>query len=990
MSAHPAHEQREVSHSHFRDRNFINQGNVQGNVYYGLPPHPPARAEVVHVIPYPRNEDLVHRRDLADRLDKLLPQNSGSYSAALWGLGGSGKTQIALDYAYRRCDADDECCIFWVHADSEATFTSDYKTIGKKLGVDERLDGSDLLDAVRSGIEGRLKWVMIIDNADDLRLFGISQQARGGGTKENQSLHRYVPCTPQGTVLWTSRDAHITGTLIGARCGIEVRSMAIDEATTLLARVRDEPPIMGEVSGEAGTNSLLEELQCLPLAISQAGAYMRRMSMTAEQYLGLLRQGKTRWEVLKMSDADRHRRPEVSNSVLETWRISTERIRVESEMSYRILHVIAYVDIQDIPHELMAAAASRYVPYNLGGETSTRYATELEVLEAVTRLKEFSFLRLRQREDGERSYEMHKLVQEAIRYGLGVRGPMQTTVGKALWGESGPSGPSESENGEAYYSGMALQVVDGLFPLSEPTSWGRCEQYMAHAVRVGEWAEVSETEIETSTLLERVSNFLYDRGRWREKEPVDGRALQLRREVLGEKHPDTIRSMAELATTYHGQGRYDEAEGIYLKVLDLRREVLGEKHPDTIDSMASLATTYHNQGRYDEAERIKDKVLDLRRGVLGEKHPDTIDSMASLATTYHNQGRYDEDEEISVKVLELRRDMLGEKHPDTIDSMADLASTYYSQGRYDEDEEISVKVLDLRREVLGEKHPDTIRSMASLATTYHQQGRYDEDEEISVKVLDLRREMLGEKHPDTIDSMASLATTYHTQGRYDEAERLKDEALKLRREVVGEKHPDTIRSMASLATTYHNQGRYDEAERLHQTALDLRRHMLGGNHPDTIDSMASLATIYHNQGRYDEDEEISVKVLDLRREMLGEKHPDTIDSMASLATTYHNQGRYDEAERLHQTALDLRRHVLGGNHPDTMQSMAYLVSTQEALQQLPSLVESVQSLAVAQVGESEEEGGPRHRSLWEVMHGKVNEKVGRFRKWRSHRSRGPE
>ncbi|KAF5634007.1 hypothetical protein F25303_8936, partial [Fusarium sp. NRRL 25303] len=281
MPAHLPHEQREISHNKFRDHTVIHQGNV----YYGAP-HPPARAEVIRVIPYPRNEDLVHRRDLIDKLDRLLPPTAGSRSAALWGLGGSGKTQIALDYAYRRCDADDECCVFWVHADSEATFLADYKTIGKKLGVDERLDGTDLLDAVRIAIEGRPKWVMILDNTDDLRIFGVGQQVRAGDTNEhqNQNLQKYVPCTSQGTVLWTSRDAHIIGPLVGARRGIEVKSMAMDEATTLLASTQDQP------LREAGADALLEELQCLPLAISQAGAYMRRLSMTAEQYLSLLKQ----------------------------------------------------------------------------------------------------------------------------------------------------------------------------------------------------------------------------------------------------------------------------------------------------------------------------------------------------------------------------------------------------------------------------------------------------------------------------------------------------------------------------------------------------------------------------------------------------------------------------------------------------------------------------------------------------------------------------
>ncbi|KAM0347007.1 hypothetical protein ACHAP4_011526 [Fusarium culmorum] len=883
MPAHSLHEQREISHNQFRDHTVIHQGNVQGNVYYGAP-HPPTRAEVVRVIPYPRNEDLVHRRDLIDSLDKLLPPTPGSRSAALWGLGGSGKTQIALDYAYRRCDADEECCVFWVHADSEVTFLADYKTIGKKLGVDERLDGSDLLDAVRNEIEARSKWVMVLDNADNLRLFGVGQGAQGN---VNQNLQKYVPCAAHGMVLWTSRDAHIAGTLVGPRRGIEVRSMTIDEATTLLTRVRNEASLLEEARGEAGVDSLLEELQRLPLAISQAGAYMRRMSMTAEQYLDLLREGKTRWEVLKISDADRHRRPEVSNSVLETWRISTERIRAESEMSYQILHVVAYVDSQDIPEELITAAASQH---NTRDENSTMQATELEVLEAITRLKEFSFLGLRRTEDSRRSYEVHKLVQEAVRYGLGVKGLMETTAGKP------PGAVNEPENSEAYYSGIALQIVDGLFPPSQPISWAQCEEYVTHAVRVGEWAEVSRTKIETATLFQRVSGFLYDRGRWKEKEPVDKRALNLRREVLGEKHADTIRSMADLATTYHEQGRYNKAEPMKVEALQFRREVLGEKHPDTMKSMADLADTYYSQGRYNEAEEITVKVLDLRRELLGEKHPDTISSMRDLATTYNTQGRYNEAEDITVKVLDLRREVLGEKHPDTISSMADLATTYHAQSRYNEAEKLKDEVLALRRQVLGEKHPDTIRSMAELAVTYHAQGRYSEAEKLYNEVLALRRELLGEQHPDTISSMADLATTYHAQGRYDEAEGTYQDVLDLRREVLGERHSDAIRSMADLAGTYHELGRYNEAEKL-------------------------------------KDE-----VLDLRRELLGDNHPDTIRSMAHLAATYHQQGRYDKALQLHQTAFHLRRHILGENHPDTMQSVAYLACTREALQQLPYLI----------------------------------------------------
>lgn len=177
-------------------------------------------------------------------------------------------------------------------------------------------------------------------------------------------------------------------------------------------------------------------------------------------------------------------------------------------MSYRMLHVIAYLDSEDIPHELIAGAACSYNDDDEDNEDLTRQASQLELLEAVARLNEFSFLRPRQTDDGGRSYEMHELVQEAVRYGLRISRLAETTSNKALEVDDG------SKSSEAYYCGRALQVVDDLFSSSERDSWARCEQYLTHALRVGEWAEVSGRETETASLFRRVSYFLYDRGRW--------------------------------------------------------------------------------------------------------------------------------------------------------------------------------------------------------------------------------------------------------------------------------------------------------------------------------------------------------------------------------------------------------------------------------------------------------------------------------------------
>ena len=709
-----------------------------------------------------------------------------------------------------------------MHADTEATFVSDYQIIARHLGIDSQLKKEDMLDAVRNGIEALETWVLILDNADDLSLFGVGSESR---SNTSTNLLGQVPRALSGTVLWTSRDERIAGTLVGPRRGIGVGPMTSHESNELLG-IAGNLAISEDMSGAA---ALLDELERLPLAISQAGAYMRRTSMPTEEYLALLKKGKKRWQILKEAEPDRHRRPLTPNSILETWAISMERIREENKMAYRMMHVIAYLDHRNLTFKILAKAGEEGFgsecddedKYNNGNddECSDEYGggysdgysdeysdssgeeadEEFEVQRAITRLKEFSFLSVSKVGKSRRTYEMHKLVHEATRYQLRTKKAGEFGVGQNVQDDHGMTQGSE------YFSGIAVQIMCNLFPSPVVEAWRRCEKYLAHAIAVGEWAEGCGKQVEAAHLLSRVALFLHHRERWRENEPLLKRALRFRRDVLGEKHPDTIELMIPLAYSYRKQGRYDEAEEIVLKNLGIHEEMLGEKHPDTISSMASLGTTYYVQGRYDEAEDIDLKVLKLQQEVLGEKHPDTISSMMGLSNIYYAQDRYDVAEEMSLKVLNLQQEVLGEKNQDTISIIAGLERIYHAQGRYEEAEEIPVKVLNLRQEVLGEWHPDTISSMASLATTYQMQGRCDEATEIFVKVLSLqkkavrvRRGVLGEDHPDTISNMVELAAAYQILGIHTKARDIHVEVLRLQRELLGENHPETLEAMRDL------------------------------------------------------------------------------------------------------------------------------------------------------------------------------------------------
>jgi hypothetical protein len=263
------------------------------------------------------------------------------------------------------------------------------------------------LHSVRKKIELLENWLLVLDNADDLSLFGVGTATRN----RTGNLLGYVPKGPVGTVLWTSRDQAIAGSLIVLRRSIHVPNMTLEESRALLMSMI--PQLEGE--RELGNmDSLIEEVQHLPLAISQASTYIRRTETTIRKYFDALKEEQTRWRTWKESEFDRHRARGSSNSILQTWTTSISRIRQENGMAYKILLILAFCDSEDISQQLVDDAAAH------GQDEQAQDTLERNKRIAVRRLKDFSFLNERQGDCNERVFEMNKLVRDAVRCGLCV------------------------------------------------------------------------------------------------------------------------------------------------------------------------------------------------------------------------------------------------------------------------------------------------------------------------------------------------------------------------------------------------------------------------------------------------------------------------------------------------------------------------------------------------------------------------------------------
>ncbi|NER91549.1 tetratricopeptide repeat protein [Moorena sp. SIO3A2] len=254
---------------------------------------------------------------------------------------------------------------------------------------------------------------------------------------------------------------------------------------------------------------------------------------------------------------------------------------------------------------------------------------------------------------------------------------------------------------------------------------------------------------DVASSISNLAGLYESQGRYEEAEPLYLEALELSKKFLDNEHPDVAIIINNLAKLYSSQGRYEEAEPLYLEALELSKKILGNEQPYMAANFSNLAYLYDLQGRYEEAEPLYLEALELMKKLLGNEHPDVATIINNLARLYSSQGRYDEMEILCLQALEMRKKLLGNEHPHVAISINELALLYYSQGKYEEAEPLYLEALELRKKLFGNEHPDVASSINNLALLYYSQGRYDEAEVLYLEALELRKKLLGNEHPDT-------------------------------------------------------------------------------------------------------------------------------------------------------------------------------------------------------------------------------------------------
>jgi tetratricopeptide (TPR) repeat protein len=698
------------------------------------------------------------------------------------------KSQIALEYAYRFIEKFPRCSIFWVCAANTARFEEAYRRIASEYEIPGREDPKgDLMQLVRDWLENRYRtiWLMVVDNVDDIRTF-FKKNAFG------KSLSEYIPQSPRGAILYTTRDRGIAANLVPPQGLIGVPRMDSTEARGLLGQK------IARESTEEEQSKLVEGLDYLPFAISQAVTLMTEIGLTISQYLAHYgRSYSARIQLLSYKFADYQRKERPMESVATTWMISFNYIQRQNPRAADLIALMSFLDRHGIPKSLLAR----------------KDEDPLDFAKAIGTLDAFSLIAA---DDQHENYKVNPLVQLATRLWLTENDNVAKKAPLAL--------------------GLALESVARYFPNGEYEHWTTCKAYLPHAEAVLHSAceEYPNTNIYAqATILLNTSCYFRNTGNFELAEARARVSVRLRQEALGTKHPDTLASVSNLASVLHDLGDYKAAEAMNRRALEGRMDSLGKDNPETLISFSNLASTLQDQGRHKEAEDMNREALEGHEKVLGYDHPDTLASLNNLALVLQQRGKLKEAEEMHRRALEGSKKVLGPKHPDTLVSLQNLAEALRDQGRYGEAETMHRRALRGLEKTLGEDHPFTLTSLHNLAEVLRYRGMYDEAEETHRQALEGSERVLGSVHPYTLTSLYNLAELLRYRGKYDAAEEMHRLAMKGREEVLGKTHLDTLASASCLALVLRDRRMRREAKEINHQALRVYEEMLRDN-PSTL------------------------------------------------------------------------------------------------------------------------------------------------------------
>jgi hypothetical protein len=833
----------------------------------GRPPRPgdPHTANPVpHEPRYPKSIPLVWNapaRNAAftgrdDVLDRLRDQLVGSSQAvvlplALYGYGGVGKTQIALEYAHRYMAEYD--VVWWVPSEQRELINPALADLARELGLPV---GENIIGAAQAAREALrvgspyARWLLIFDNADD-----------------PADLKLHFPAGP-GHVLVTSRNpawSKVAGP-------VEIDVFSRQES---LAHLQRRVPSLTDEEADA----VAEALGDLPIAVEQAGAWLAETGISAADYLEQLATESA--QVLNQNQPDDYPTP-----VAVTWRLAFDRLRDESPAAARLLQLCAFFAPEPISMALLQneQMIKSLVPFN-------PQLREPRMVGALNRaIARYSLAKV---DRATNSIQVHRLIQAVIRASMEtedevtaathevhrvlaaarpkegeIDDPRNWLQYERIWPHLGPSRAAECESDET-----RQLLIDRLRYV-----WRRGELDVAlefGSLLTSTWGRLFDPDdMQTLYLRFQIANVLRSQGRYAAALAEDTEVYARQRKVLGEVHLHTLFTAGGIAGDLRGLGEFQRALEMDQERYDRFKENYGEDDRATLAAANNLAIDLRLIGAFRQAQIIDADTMNRRQEVLGRDHPYSFHSAAMLARDLREAGDY-------AASIDLLRDAyknyvsnLGEDDLGTLLTAQSLAVSLRKVGELDEAHRLTWDTAQRYKARRASDQPEALACQLNLACDQAALGDKAAAYATAGAVHQVYAQSLGEKHPFTLAAASNLAGYLRGTGSVDEALLLAESTLRALRAKLGEDHPYPLSCALTMANCLYDLGQPVAAEDLQRDTIARLRETLGDSHPDTLAGQGNLAITLRALGRTDEADKLLGQVIaSLVRLPHGENHP---------------------------------------------------------------------------------------------------------------------
>ena len=874
--------------------------------------------------------------------------------AVLIGLGGCGKTQLALQYCLQSERSGRFEAIYWVDVSSPSTLHQSFTKIAMcfgKPGVSAAEDDGNVQFVLDRLSGSSFPWLLVFDNFDDPELF-------------QGNIQRFFPRGNRGAILVSSR-IRSTNALGHA---LDLSSMSEAESLEILYHKNDH------LNKEYTNSSALQVIQILSyhaLAVAQARAYIESRQMDFDAFIqdynackeAVLRESPSLSEYRRRLDHTTEN--ETRLSVFTTWELSFSQISGSLDVKAAKQHVLTLAGFFDrnailevifrTTQENAPAWTTHFTKDGIWNSQAFR-----TVLKEMYNLSLFTSLKTHK---SGAEFSLHPLIQEWIK----VR--------------------QSSEAREAYTKEAILLLADCIHcENAYKARYDTQQTYMLHihSVLKNDGAYLPAGAHLGQGLLisaaQTFAKFCHEHGSHDESLGLSERVICTNQDSLGKKHRTVMMSMSLMGSALMALRRDDEGKKILQDVMELQMEVLGPQHEDTITTRIRLANVLIYQSDFQKAETLLRSLLIAIAG-LSDNSSYEFQTMYLLGECLMHQGKYEEAESIlrgQLKISVVPTFSL-EISLARNDVMCSLAKLLQRRGQYAESEEMFRKSLKWRAEILGEEHRRTFESRDYLAGCLAKQNKHEEAERLYRSKLEIAEKIFGAMHANTLYSILDVANYLQSQRQYEEAEKLVHlalyrcsrkplaassdihvtvfakiclgrilrrqnsqteaeamfrDAVALQKSIYDEWDVYQARAIKQLALLLKSQRRYREAEEQWRQVLRLEGRALVVHHPRRLKSMQDLAECLQRQRKSEEAEEILCQVLIFRNETTEKNDQRKLRSMKWLAYCLTDLGKYDEAESILREVLTQEKLDFDMQHPDPdmlwpMELLEYVLERQE-------------------------------------------------------------